>query len=176
MFLVEFLLGQPGNDGVHSPLLNTLYQLPPLSLGPGLNLPHLPRTKISPQLGAITRLVCLVTVNIGNVTLRTVLTLLTVMEVLEVLEVVTALTGLEVSSAPRVWPLHQTEPQPGNFSLECDGQHVLLSSLSPQSLLFPSVLQICLTLNLLILLLTGIFSLLNINPIQSAIQLDSELS
>ena len=172
MFLVEFLLGQPGDDGVHSPLLDTLNQLSPLSLGPSLHLPHLLLTKISPQLEAFTPLVCLVTVNIGNVTL---LTVRTVLEVLVVLEVVTALAGLEVSAAPRAWPSHQTKSQPGNFSLESDGQHLLLSSLSAQSLLFPSVLQICLTLNFLILFLTGIFSLLNINPI-SAAPLDSELS
>ena len=155
MFLVEFLLGQPGDDGVHSPLLDTLNQLSPLSL-----------------VGAFTPLVCLVTVNIGNVTL---LTVRTVLEVVEVVEVVTTLTRLEVSDAPRAWPSHQTKSQPGNFSLESDGQHLLLSSLSAQSLLFPSVLQVCLTLNFLILFLTGIFSLLNINPI-SAAPLDSGLS
>ena len=154
--VAEFLLA--GDHGVDRGLLHLLNPLPPrLSLGPpSLSLPALPPAEVA----AATAL-RLVAVNLGNValTVLTVVTVVTVVRVLElvVLQVVRALTGLQVSD---VSPSHPAKSQPRNFSLECDGQQVFLSSLFLQLFLFLSVLEIRLTLELLVLLLTGIFPLL----------------
>ena len=98
----------------------------------------------------------LVAVNLGQVPL-------TGVRPLDLLEVVAALTGLEVSPTATA-PSHPAQSQPRDFPLESDGQQVLLSPLCLQFFLFPSVLEVGLALQPLVLLLTGVFPLLQQKP------------
>ena len=98
----------------------------------------------------------LVAVNVGQVPV-------TVVRALDLLEVVAALAGLEVSPTATA-ASHPAQSQPGDFPLESDGQQVLLSPLFLQLFLFLSVLKVGLAPQLLVLLLAGVFPLLQQKP------------
>ena len=147
---MELLTGR--DDGMNGRLLHLPNPLQLLCLAQTLHLPTL-----------LFHLTCLLPVNISDVVVRRVVSRVVsrvvARDVFCVLEVVTTLAGDGLSPSLQL-TVYRVSCQNSPISLECQGQHVFLSSVSLQFFLFLSVLKTDLVFNFLVLFLTGIFPLL----------------